>query len=55
MHTLRVFSNWLVMRVIMPSAAMKLSRDSTCAHACAHAASLSESAGSMHAWVCMRR
>lgn len=28
--TLRVFSNWLLMRVIMPSAAMKDSRDSTC-------------------------
>jgi len=30
-RTLRVFSNWLLMRVIMPSAAMNDSRDSTCA------------------------
>ena len=29
-ETLRVFSNWLVMRVIMPRAEMKDSRDSTC-------------------------
>ena len=29
--TLRVFSNWEVMRVIMPSAAMNDSRESTCA------------------------
>jgi hypothetical protein len=28
--TLRVFSNWLVMRVIMPTAAMKDRRDRTC-------------------------
>lgn len=27
---LRVFSNWLVMRVIMPIEAMKERRDSTC-------------------------
>lgn len=30
MLTFRVFSNWLLMRVIMPSAAMNDSRDSTC-------------------------
>jgi hypothetical protein len=29
--TLRVFSNWDVIRVIIPRAAMKLSRFSTCA------------------------
>ena len=29
-RTFRVFSNWLLMRVIMPSAAMNDSRDSTC-------------------------
>jgi hypothetical protein len=46
--TLRVFSNWLLMRVIMPSAAMKDRRDSTCTQQAARMAAKTRPLSTLH-------